>query len=198
MNKQTRIINSLLDPKALIGIIISAGGIYWAFKDFLFIEFLNSIQNVNYLYLLLATILLWCSVWFRALRWRWLFKIDALPSTASLYRAELIGYFGNNVLPLRLGELMRAYIIGREWNLSKKYVFGTIVLERILDTLSLVVCAFLLLLFYPLEESERYYIIWGGGITLVVIIILLIILHLIQSIRINHKILNSLKDIIEG
>ena len=71
-------------------------------------------------------------------------KIDVLPTTASLYRAELMGYFGNNVLPLRLGELMRAYLIGREWNLSKSYVFGTIVLERILDTISVAFLSFLL------------------------------------------------------
>ena len=114
MNQQNRIINTLLDPKAIAGIAISAVGIYWAFKDFQFIEFANSIKKVNYLYLLLATLFLWVSVWFRALRWSWLFKVDSLPTIGSLYRAEMMGYFGNNVLPLRLGELMRAYIIGRE------------------------------------------------------------------------------------
>ena len=186
------------NPKAIIGIIISLGGIYWAFKDFQFHEFANSIQKVNYIYLLLATLFLWGSVWLRALRWRWLFRINTLPSTASLYRAELMGYFGNNVLPLRLGELMRAYLIGREWNLSKKYVFGTIILERILDFLSLIVFAFLLILFYPLEESLREYIIWRGGIAIVAIMLFIIILYRIKTIKINHKILNSLKDIIEG
>ena len=198
MKKTKRIIKIVSNPKAIIGIIISLGGIYWAFKDFQFVEFTNSIKKVNYLYLLLATLFLWVSVWFRALRWSWLFKVDSLPTTVSLYRAEMMGYFGNNVLPLRLGELMRAYIIGREWNLSKKYVFGTIVLERILDYLSLIVFAFLLILFYPLEESLREYIIWRGGISLVAIMIIIIILHRIKTIKINHKILNSLKDIIEG
>ena len=198
MKKQDRIIKTVLNPKVIAGIFISVGGIYWAFWDFKFHEFANSIHEVNYLYLLFATLFLWVSVWFRALRWRWLFKVDSLPTTASLYRAELMGYFGNNVLPLRLGELMRAYLIGREWNLSKSYVFGTIVLERILDTLSLVFFSFLLIILYPLEESLREYIIWGGGIFLVAIMILIIILHRIKSIRINHKILNSLKDIIEG
>ena len=198
MKKQNQIINTVLNPNAIAGIVISIGGIYWAFWDFKFHEFTNSILEVNYLYLLFATLFLWASVWLRALRWRWLFRINTLPSTASLYRAELMGYFGNNVLPLRLGELMRAYLIGREWNLSKKYVFGTIVLERILDFLSLIVFAFLLILFYPLEESLREYIIWRGGIFLVAIMIIIIILHRIKTIKINHKILNSLKDIIEG
>ncbi len=147
MKKQNRIINTVFNPKSIAGIVISVGGIYWAFRDFKFHEFSNSIQEVNYIYLLFATLFLWASVWLRALRWSWLFKVDALPTTTSLYRAELIGYFGNNILPLRLGELMRAYLIGREWNLSKKYVFGTIVLERILDFLSLIVFAFLLILY---------------------------------------------------
>ena len=198
MKKQNGIINTVFNPKAIAGIVISVGGIYWAFWDFKFHEFSNSIQEVNYIYLLFATLFLWASVWLRALRWRWLFRLNTLPSTASLYRAELMGYFGNNVLPLRLGELMRAYLIGREWNLSKKYVFGTIVLERILDFLSLIVFAFLLILFYPLEESLREYIIWRGGISLVAIMIFIIILHRIKTIKINHKILNSLKDIIKG
>ena len=118
MNKKNRIINTLLNPRAIAGIFISIGGIYWAFKDFHFHEFAKSIQKVNYIYLLLATLFLWGSVWLRALRWRWLFKIEGLPTTVSLYRAELMGYFGNNVLPLRLGELMRAYLIGKEWHLS--------------------------------------------------------------------------------
>ena len=158
MKKLNRIINILLDPKAVAGIIISALAIIWTFWDFRFLEFANSIQQVNYLYLLLVTLFLLSSVWLRALRWRWLFKIDALPTTTSLYRAEMIGYFGNNVLPLRLGELMRAYLIGREWHLSKNYVFGTVVLERLLDTLTLVFFSFLLILFYPLEETVKEYI----------------------------------------
>ena len=198
MTRQYSIIDTLLNPQAIIGIITSVGGICWAFWDFRFHEFANSIQNVKYLYLLLATLFLWGSVWLRALRWRWLFKISSMPTTVSLYRAELMGYFGNNVLPLRLGELMRAYLIGREWDLSKNYVFGTIVLERLLDTLSLVLFAFLLLFFYPLAASVREYIIWGGGITLVSIMTLLVILHHVQAIQRNYKILNILKQMIDG
>ena len=150
MIKQNSIIRRVIGPKAFAGIFISVGGIYWAFKDFQFVEFSNSIQRINYLFLLLATLFLWGSVWFRAIRWRYLYRKEVLPTTASLYRAELMGYFGNNVLPLRLGELMRAYLIGREWHLPKSYVFGTIVLERILDAISLAFLSFLLIKSAPL------------------------------------------------
>ena len=198
MKKQNRIINTVLNPKTIAGIVISVGGIYWAFWDFKFHEFANSIQEVNYIYLLFATLFLWASVWLRALRWRWLFKVDALPTTTSLYRAELMGYFGNNVLPLRLGELMRAYLIGREWNLSKSYVFGTIVLERILDAISLAFLAFLLIIFYPLEGSLIKTIIWVSCLTFMVMLICWIILRQLKTIKGKHKILNALNQMIDG
>ena len=110
--KNPGLMSLLTDPKSIAGIVISIGGIYWAFRDFQFSDFKASIQEVKIIYLVGATFLLWGSVWLRALRWRWLFKKENSPSTPSLYRAELIGYFGNNVLPLRLGELLRSYIVG--------------------------------------------------------------------------------------
>ena len=54
MKKQNRIINTLLNPKAILGIIISVGGLYWAFKDFQFQEFKNSLNQVKYFYVFVA------------------------------------------------------------------------------------------------------------------------------------------------
>ena len=188
----------VLDPKAIFGIIISIVGLYWAFRDFQFDEFTNSLNKVNYFYLVLVTLFLWSSVWLRALRWRYLYRRDLSPSTVSLYRAELIGYFGNNVLPLRLGELLRAYLIGREWNISKSYVFGTVALERLLDMLTLVAITFLLIMFYPLEESLRKNILLGSGIILLSIIILFVFLNHLKEIIRNHRVLNIVKQMIDG
>ena len=198
MKKQNRIINILLNPKTILGIIISVGGLYWAFKDFQFQEFKNSLNQVKYFYVFVAMFFLWMSVWFRAFRWKYLFKLDSKPSTNSLYKAEMMGYFGNNVLPVRLGELLRSYLIGNEWKLSTSYVFGTVVLERLLDTLSLAAFAFLLILIYPLEESLRYSILCYSGIFIVVIMTILMILHKAKSIETNNKILSSLKQMMDG
>tara|TARA_B100000315_G_C14547273_1_gene573877 strand:+ start:676 stop:1665 length:990 start_codon:yes stop_codon:yes gene_type:complete len=198
MKKQNKIIHTVLDPKAIVGIIISAGGIYWAFKDFQFVEFTDSIQKVNYLYFVLTTLLLWGSVWFRGLRWRYLFRLDALPTTTSLYQAEMIGYFGNNIMPLRLGELLRAYLIGRELNISKIYVFGTVILERILDMVSLVALAFLLLLFYPLDVSLIKTISCVVCLVFMLIFILLMIKHRLKTIKVKNKIMNAFNQMMEG
>ena len=111
---KTGMLRLVRDPKVVVGVIISMAGIYWAFKDFQFLDFKESIHQVDLLYLVLATLFLWGSVWLRGLRWKWLFKENDSPKISSLYRAELIGFFGNNVLPLRLGELLRSYIISKE------------------------------------------------------------------------------------
>ena len=134
------------DPKAIVGVVISIAGIYWAFKDFHFSDFITSMQQVNLIYIVLATFLLWVSVWLRGLRWKWLFKENDSPTIISLYRAELIGYFGNNILPLRLGELLRSYIVGKENSLSKSFVFGTVILERLMDILAVVLMSLLMLI----------------------------------------------------
>ena len=158
-------------PKAIIGIIISLAGVYWAFRDFNYIDFKRSIQQIDLVYLILATIFLWGSVWVRGLRWKWLFKESTSPSVSSLFRAELIGYFGNNVLPLRLGEILRTYIIGKENNLSKSFVFGTIVLERLMDMLALFIFALILLVLDPFKEGWiSGYLLQGGVVILIIIL----------------------------
>ena len=193
-----RMLRLVRDPKAVVGVIISMAGIYWAFKDFQFLDFKESIHQVDLLYLVLAILFLWGSVWLRGLRWKWLFKQNDSPKISSLYKAELIGYFGNNVLPLRLGELLRSYIISKECSLSKSFVFGTVVLERLMDTLALASFALLLLLTYPLEEAIRGYIMWGGIISFVVIAIFLIVLNHIHIFQTENKILTIIKKVLDG
>ena len=195
---KTGMLRLVRDPKVVVGVIISMAGIYWAFKDFQFLDFKESIHQVDLLYLVLATLFLWGSVWLRGLRWKWLFKQNDSPTISSLYRAELIGYFGNNVLPLRLGELLRSYIISNECSLSKSFVFGTVLLERLMDTLVLASFALLLLLTYPLEEAIRGYIMWGGIISFVVIAIFLIVLNHIQIFQTENKILTIIKKVLDG
>ena len=192
------ILRLLRDPKALIGVVISIAGIFWAFKDFQFADFKESIQQVNLIYLVLATFFLWISVWLRGIRWKWLFKENVSPTITSLYRAELIGYFGNNILPLRLGELLRSYIVGKENSLSKSFVFGTVILERLLDMLALASFALLLLLIYPLEGIVKVYVFWGAIISFVIIAVLLIFIYRIQILQVENKRFNIIKKILDG
>jgi glycosyltransferase 2 family protein len=80
-------------------------------------------------------------IWLRALRWRYLTDAIAPLSTAPLFRATAVGFLANNVLPLRMGELVRAWALAREQRLGVAPVVGTIVLERVIDGLVVIAMA---------------------------------------------------------
>ena len=200
MNKKNNspIIDLLRNPKLFIGVIISLAGIIWAFKDFHFLEFKQSIQQIEILYLILASIFLWLSVWLRGLRWKWLFKDSSSPSISSLYRAELIGYFGNNVLPLRLGEVLRAYIVGKENNYSKSFVFGTVIMERLTDMFALIIFSIILFFLYPFEDGWVNNFILKGGLILSVMIITLFVISRYKINSKHNKLTNLLNQLLDG
>ena len=198
MNSKISFMDILKSPKSIIGIIISFGAIYWCFKDFNFSEVYLLMFQINYIYVLFASILLWGSVWIRGLRWKLFFPKNNSPTTNSLYKAEMIGYFGNNVLPLRLGELLRSYIIGNEYSLSKSFVFGTIILERIMDFLCLGLFGLILVLFFPFETNFYNYIIFTIMIIFSIVFILVILLSRINLNVAKNNVMIILKNFIDG
>lgn len=70
----------------------------------------------------------------RALRWRHLTNaIKPLPRMA-LCRATALGFLANNVLPLRIGEVLRSLALARECGVPAGAVVGTVVIERVIDS----------------------------------------------------------------
>jgi uncharacterized protein (TIRG00374 family) len=54
----------------------------------------------------------------------------------------LVGYLGNAVLPIRLGEPIRAFLVARREDIDAAEAFGSVVLERVIDTATLAIVAF--------------------------------------------------------
>ncbi len=71
--------------------------------------------------------------------WRWSILIEPIKKTAfsSLLYALMIGFAANCILPARLGEIIRANYLGQREHISASSTFGTIVVERIFDGLTL-------------------------------------------------------------
>jgi uncharacterized protein (TIRG00374 family) len=75
---------------------------------------------------------------FRALRWQVLIApIHPVP-LRRLSGYMMVGYLANNVLPARLGELVRSHYLGDREGISRSATLGTVVVERIVDTVILV------------------------------------------------------------
>ncbi len=101
-------------------------------------ELWEALRNANYLYLGPAIVLYFIGQWFRALRWQYLLSPIARISAGRLYPVIIIGYMANNVLPARLGELIRAvYLARREQAVTVPASIATLSVERLYDGLTL-------------------------------------------------------------
>lgn len=100
--------------------------------------FVSSIRRASYGYLPL--IFIWGSVssWVRSTRWRVLLTADKNIPAQNVFWANMAGYLGNNILPARAGELIRALYVGQENNISTSFALATGLIERFMDLLALI------------------------------------------------------------
>lgn len=86
----------------------------------------------------------------RALRWQYLLLPLGRPHFGVVFRTTVIGFAATSLLPARAGEVVRPYLLARREGLSATAAFATIIVERLLDTLMvLVLFAAYLLAFDP-------------------------------------------------
>jgi len=138
--------------KIVIGLIISAGFLYLAFRKLDFAEMIKAFSSANYWLLLPVVMIIFVSHWLRSIRWKLLLNPIQKISLSNLYSALLIGYAANTVLPAHLGEFFRAYVIGRKREISVSSVLATIVVERIIDVLSIVLIMAVTFVIYPFPD----------------------------------------------
>jgi len=145
--------------KYFLGVLISVIGLYYAFRQVNFWELWISIKNVNIILIILAVFILVLSNVIRAWRWQILVKPIKDVSFDPAFSSIMIGYFGNSVLPFRMGEFLRAYVVADKTSLSASTAFGTIVVERILDFVGLSALILLIMTVYPLKSIGGFIII---------------------------------------
>jgi glycosyltransferase 2 family protein len=132
-----------------ISFIIAFVFLYFAFKGVKLSELWESLKGANYWWVALLIPLSILMQWVRAVRWAHLLApIKSPVSIRNLFAGVMIGYAINNVLP-RVGEIVRPYIVGKREGISKTSVFGTVVVERILDFISFYFIVCVVLFLYP-------------------------------------------------
>jgi len=145
--------------KLIFGICFSIAGLYYAFSGIDYVKLWKIIKQIDLFYGFLALSIILFSCIVRALRWQILAhpldRISFKPAFSSI----MIGYFGNSVLPFRMGEFLRAYVIAEQTSLNVPTAFGTIVTERILDFVGLSLLILLTILVYPADWINQKIII---------------------------------------
>ena len=115
--------------------------------------------------------------WLKTRRWRDLLSRSRSLRTSELFPAVMIGYAGTAVLPMQMGELVRAYIVSRKQSISYATVLGSIGIERLFDFLAvLALLGFVLISGQNIPEIMKTagYLVAAGCLAAIVMTVLLV------------------------
>lgn len=114
-----------------------------------------ALLKANYIMLVPALVLYFIGVGVRAVRWRILLRpIIPRISIKETFDIVVIGYMANDILPARIGELVRAYILSLREKVTKTATLATIVVERIFDGITMIGFAAGAVLYIILTDND--------------------------------------------
>ena len=107
----------------------------WLFVDFDMIG--DVLSDANYVYIVPSLAFYFVAVWFRSQRWKFLLRPLIGKPQKSIYSVVVVGYMANNLIPVRIGEVVRSYYLSLRESCSAPAAFGTVAVERATDVLAL-------------------------------------------------------------
>jgi uncharacterized protein (TIRG00374 family) len=136
-----------------LGLAVSLVFLALAFRNKDLGEMGRALLAADYRYLLPAIAVYFAGVYFRALRWRTLLRPVKPLRPGALFPIVVIGYMANNVLPARIGEFVRAYLLAWRHDVGKSATLATIAIERIFDGLTMILFILVAALLVALNQQ---------------------------------------------
>lgn len=124
--------------RTILGLVVSLALLYWVLHDVSLSEVWGHVRAANLWLLTLAVVIQTTAFLIRAARWKVFLKPAlAEPSFDARFASTCIGFMANNLLPARVGEFARAYALSRSQPITASASFGSLVVERLFDALTL-------------------------------------------------------------
>ncbi|MGD0844878.1 MAG: lysylphosphatidylglycerol synthase transmembrane domain-containing protein [Geobacteraceae bacterium] len=172
------------NKKLWIGLGISLFFLFLLFRKIDFHKLLAAFREMDYRYLWPALLFTFVSYFFRAVRWYFLLLPIKKTRLKNLFPATMIGYMANNILPARLGEFVRAYVLGEKEGIAISAVFASLVIDRLFDgftVLLILLFTFFTVKLPPGMESVQHGLVVGGYITLTIYFVVVAFLFILKK-----------------
>jgi hypothetical protein len=148
--------------------------LYFSFRGIQFHEIFEILKKADFKLVLIPVIFVFVSLSIATVRWS---KIaGGNVGFLDTFVAFIIGLFVNNVLPARIGEVARGYVLSKKTGLSFGYAFSTVLVDRFFDLIGLLILTFMFL-----PEHSLPTIVSKGISTVLVLLILCIAIMIIMS-----------------
>lgn len=133
-----------------LGAGISALFLLFALRNLHLGDVWEAMRTARYAWILPGVAVYFLGVWARTWRWDYLLRpIKRIP-VRRLFPVVVIGYMGNNIFPVRAGEVIRAYLLRQREGVSISTSLATILVERVFDGLVMLMFVFIGLPFTPM------------------------------------------------
>lgn len=149
--------------RLIVGIVVSLACLYYVVRGIDPAKLWEVFRGANYWFVLPAVTGIAVISLVRAARWRMLVYPNTEVPLGRLYSLVNIGYLFNNVLPAKVGEVVRGVLLGRMISGGFAQAVSSLLIERLLDVLALVGCVVIMIPFVQLPEwASRGGMLLGG------------------------------------
>ncbi len=127
--------------RAIVGVGISVVALFLVIRSVDVAAAWETLKGADAQWVALLVVFVCADILLRAVRWKVLLAPVARVPFGTTLASLLVGYLANNILPARLGEIVRSVDLGERTGLSRSMILGTIVVERVVDTVVVVAIA---------------------------------------------------------
>lgn len=168
----------MMKRNIIIGLLISALFIYLTVRGIDFSELAASFRSANYFYIFPVVLLTLLGLYVRSYRWGIILEPLVKYEQWPLFVITSLGYMTISILPARLGEFSRPYLIKQKSGVQMSATLATIIVERVFDLLTLMVVLFLVILQVSLPP-----LIFKAGIISLIVAMLIFFLLIFLAVK---------------
>ena len=151
--------------RAVLGVVISVASLAFVLGGVDLARTAQILGTAAPAWVVLSVGLQASDVFLRAVRWQRLVAPIRSVRLAPMLAYLLVGYLANNILPARLGELVRSHYLGDREGISRASALGTVVVERVVDTAVVVSIGALAILVLHIRGTVASAVLIGLAVT---------------------------------
>ena len=169
----------------ILGFAISIVCLYFALRGIQWSQVAVTFKKASYPPLVLSVLFQLLNLAIAGFRWKMVINLREV-SWASASASMMVGLMVNNILPGRMGELVRPILLGQEIKKSKAFLFATVVVDRLSDLLVLVILALLSFGMFPLIPWARQMSMIGGLVLVLAFLVIGVFSYSNTGLRIEE------------
>jgi len=133
----------MLNLRTVVGLLVTAGIIWLGLTRINLSQTIAAFAAVRVGFVLAGGGLIVVAIIIFAVRWRVVLPTSPSVPVRYVFCYLMIGYMTNAIIPLRLGDLVRAYLLGRRHGIAVSTTLSTVIVERFFDVLAIVIIGLL-------------------------------------------------------